>query len=168
VYEAPEGSILWTCIQPRSQVSVRTPHGDFRALGYAERLAVTIPPWHLPLQELRWGRFVSSNHTLVWIDWQGTYSKRLAILDSVEFPLHCVADSKVIAGDAILRIESGHPLRSGRLRSTILPGASALRRLFPKNLFNVDEQKTLSPSTLTVAGEASTGWTIHEVVRWEL
>jgi hypothetical protein len=168
VFEAPEGSVVWNCIQPRAQVSLTTPHGEFTGLGYAECLNITISPWLLPLKELRWGRFVSADHTLVWIDWQGPYLKRLVILDSVECPLDRVSDSEVLAGPATLRIEPGRSLRNGRLRSTILPGASALRRLLPRSLFNIDEQKWLSRGTLTISGQTCTGWTIHEVVRWEL
>ena len=168
VYQGPGGSVVWNCIQPRSVVSVCTPHGDQMGLGYAECLSITIPPWHLPLRELRWGRFVSNDHSLAWIDWQGPYSRKLAVLDSRECILESVSESQVVAGDASLQIAPGRALRSGRLSSTILPGASALRRLFPRSLFNVDEQKTLSPGSLTISGQAYSGWTIHEVVKWEL
>ena len=41
-----------------------------RGLGYAEHLSMTIPPWRLPIDTLRWGRFLSPERSVVWIDWQ--------------------------------------------------------------------------------------------------
>jgi hypothetical protein len=120
------------------------------------------------MRQLRWGRFVASDHTLAWVDWQGPFSTRIAVLDSCQCILRIVSDTQVVAGDAALQIAPGISLRAGRLGSTILPSASGLRKLFPRSLFNVDEQKSLSPGTLTLSGRKSAGWVIHEVVQWEL
>ena len=168
VYEEQAGSVVWNCIQPRSRVKVSVGDQEFHGLGYAECLTVTVPPWQLPMRELRWGRFVAPDHALAWVDWIGTYSTSFALLDSQETHLRSASEAEVVAGDAVLQIAPGKSLRSGRLGSTILSGASGLRRLFPRRLFGIDERKSLSPGTLTIAGKSSTGWVIHEVVKWEL
>jgi hypothetical protein len=168
VYESSAGSVVWNCIQPRSRAKLSVEGREFAGLGYVECLNVTVPPLQLPLQELRWGRFVAPDHTLAWVDWKGTYSTSFALLDTRLTTLSSASDREVIADDAVLQMASGSSLRSGRLGATILPGALGLRRLFPRRLFGIDEQKSLSLGTLTIAGQSSTGWVIHEVVKWQL
>jgi hypothetical protein len=168
VYEEAGGSIVWNCLQPGSRVRVRSGDRELEGLGYAECLTVTVAPWNLPLRQLRWGRFVSAVHSLAWVDWQGEHSASLAVVDGSECKLLSVSESEVAVDGGILRIAEGVSLRGGRLRSTVLPGARALKRLFPASLFNIREQKWKSRGTLIDRGETSHGWVIHEVVEWEL
>ena len=168
VYEEPGGSIVWNCIQPASRVTMRLGERELHGLGYAECLTLTLSPLHLPLSRLRWGRFVSPDHSLAWIDWEGKHSTRFAVFDGRQRELVSVSNSVVVIDGARLQIEEGLSLRSGRLRSTILPGAPGLKRFFPNPLFNVREQKWKSPATLVLSGQGSRGWVIREVVDWEL
>jgi hypothetical protein len=78
-----------------------------------------------------------------------------------------VSDAEVAVPGATLHIKNGVELRSGRLRSTILPDAPALGRLFPHSVFNVDERKWRSRGVLSSEDHDSSGWVIHEVVRWQ-
>ena len=64
MYRESAGSIVWTCLQPGSRVNISLGDRQLAGLGYAECLSVTLPPWRLPLSELRWGRFVSAEHSL--------------------------------------------------------------------------------------------------------
>lgn len=168
MYEEKGGSVIWDCVQPRSRVKVSIGNRELEGLGYAECLKVTIPPWQLPLKELRWGRFVAENHSLAWVGWLGTHSSSVAVADSREVALRSVTPERVVAGDAVLEIAPGVSLRAGRLASTILPGASGLRKLFPRSLFSIDERKSLGLGILSLSEQKCTGWVIHEVVKWEL
>jgi hypothetical protein len=168
MYEEKGGSVVWDCVQPRSRVSVSIGNRQLKGLGYAECLCITVPPWQLPLQELRWGRFVAENHTLAWVDWRGSHSCSVALIDNREAELRSVSHERVVAGDVVLDIAPGVSLRAGRLGSTILPGASGLRRLFPRRLFGIEEEKDLGRGTLTLSEQVKKGWVIHEVVKWEL
>jgi hypothetical protein len=168
VYEEAGGSIEWNCLQPASRVRMRTGEREFEGLGYAECLTVTVAPWRLPLRQLRWGRFVSAHHSLAWVDWQGEYSASFAVADGIECKLISISESEIAIESGALQIGEEISLRGGRLRSTILPGARALRRLFPPSIFNIREQKWKSRGTLVHRGETSYGWVIHEVVDWEL
>jgi hypothetical protein len=168
IYQDSSGSVLWSCLQPAAQAAVHTATGDFTGLGYAECLILTIAPWHLPLRQLRWGRFVSDHHSLVWIDWQGDHTTRIARLNSAPAQLLTATESEVSVEGANLYIGAGMPLRTGPLNQTILPGAPALAKLFPNSVFNIRERKWRSRGTLTTPNGASEGWVIHEVVDWEL
>jgi len=168
LYEEKGGSVFWDCVQLHSRVNVSIGNRQLKGLGYAECLSVTVPPWELPLRELRWGRFVSENHSLAWVDWRGSHSCSVAVLDSRETELRSVSHERVVAGDAVLDIAHGISLRGGRLGSTILPGASGLRKLFPRSLFGIEEEKNLGRGTLTLSEQMNKGWVIHEAVKWEL
>ena len=167
VYEQGAGNVRWNCLQPRSIAQVCIENRVLRGPGYAESLTLSIMPWELPLKHLRWGRFVSPQDSLAWVDWQGSFSTRFAIYDSRECALLSVSDAEVAVPNATLHIEPGIPLRSGRLGETFLTDVPALGKLFPQSLFNVVERKWLSRATLTATDHISAGWVIHEVVHWK-
>ena len=168
VYESASGNVMWNCLQPRSSVYLCVGEREWTGLGYAECLTLTLPPWQLPMRQLRWGRFVSQQDSLAWVDWQGPYSTSFAVSNSLPCETLSVTDSEVVLRDVSLRMEESLPLRAGRLGSTILPGAPALAKLLPRSLFNIEEQKWRSRGILNAHGRSSNGWVIHEVVHWEL
>jgi hypothetical protein len=129
---------------------------------------VTLPPWHLPLRQLRWGRFVSAEESLAWVDWQGDYSTSFAIHNGRECETLSVSDSEVAIPGATLRMVESFPLRAGRLGATVLPGAPALGKLLPRSLRNIEEQKWRSRGVWKAQDGSSHGWVIHEVVHWKL
>ncbi len=167
VYEDASGSVLWNCVQPRASVHLRIGDRELAGLGYAECLTVTLPPWRLPMRQLRWGRFVSPEDSLAWIDWQGAYSTSFAVRNGVRCETLSVSDSEVALRGASLRMEESFPLRTGRVGDTILPGAPALGRMLPRGLFNIEEHKWRSRGILNAEDRSSKGWVIHEVVHWK-
>jgi hypothetical protein len=166
VYQNACGSVFWNCLQPASSAHVTVGDRDLTGLGYAECLTLTLPPWQLPMRQLRWGRFVSPQDSLVWIDWQGPYSTSLAVHNSLRCEVASISDSEIILNDVKLHLDMALSLRSGRLGATILPGAPQLRKLLPHSLFNIDEKKWRSQGTLDTPDRQSHGWAIHEVVDW--
>ena len=168
VYESDAGSVEWNCLQPRSTAHLHIGERELAGLGYAECLTLTLPPWQLPMRELRWGRFVSPRHSLAWIHWQGPYSTSFALHNGRRCELVSVSESELALPHATLRMEESLPLRSGRVGSTILPATPALRKLLPGSLFNIEEHKWRSRGTLRTQEGSSDGWVIHEVVHWKL
>jgi hypothetical protein len=168
VYEGDEGVVDWNCLQPGARVRLRVGERELDGEGYAECLTVTVPPWRLPMKQLRWGRFVSEEHSLVWIDWQGSYSKSLAVIDGRRCALRAAGEKEVVAEGATLRMSESLPLRAGELGATVLPSAPRLRRMLPRPLAAIRESKWRSRGVLTCGDETSNGWVIHEVVHWDL
>jgi hypothetical protein len=167
VFESDEGSVHWCCIQPKSRVKIDMHYeGKLDGLGYAERLTLTIPPWKLPMRELRWGRFISKDHSLVWIDWQGDHAARNVYLDGTSVGAERITDSELVLRDCSLQLDCERTLRSGRLLDTVLPGAPLLARIFPIALMQSEEHKWRSRGVLTSGDKRSEGWAIHEVVHW--
>ncbi|MGA2349721.1 MAG: hypothetical protein ABSF70_04740 [Terracidiphilus sp.] len=167
VYENATGAVIWNCLQPRSQVNLWIGGREFVGLGYAECLTLTLPPWQLPMRQLRWGRFVSREDSLAWVDWQGDYSTSFAVYNGRECETRAVSDTEVAIPGVNLRMEESYSLRAGQLGTTVLPAAPALGRLLPRSLFNIREQKWRSRGSLNAHERNSRGWVIHEVVHWK-
>ena len=141
--------VEWRCVQPRARASLQIAGREVSGLGYVELLILTVPPWRLPIDELRWGRFCSEDRGAVWIEWRGAHPLRVALIDGVPADFH--------AGS--LRLHDERVLRSGRIGETVIP---RLRRLFPARIARLSETKWVSRGELA----GSEGWAIHEVVRW--
>ncbi len=137
-------------------------------LGYVEHMTLTIPPWQLPLHELRWGRFLNETNSLVWIDWKGDNPVTLVLHNGKEIQDVSVGnDSLRSAGGLCLSLKQHAIIRNGPLVSTTLSMIPGLSRIFPATILHTHERKWLSDGHLTL-GDASVekGWALHELVRF--
>ena len=112
-------------------------------LGYAEHLRITIPPWRFPLQELRWGRFLSEAHSLIWIDWQGSYSTRVVFHNGASVQAESITEQHVVltGRKIILDFERSSVLREGTLAETALSKIPNVRKIFPRSVLGIRECK---------------------------
>ncbi|HME56978.1 MAG TPA: hypothetical protein VKF63_01465 [Terracidiphilus sp.] len=115
-----------------------------------------------------WGRFVSPEESLAWVDWQGEYCTSFAVHNGNVCETLSVSDAEVTIPGATLRMEESFPLRAGRLGATVISGAPAMGKLLPRSLRNIEEQKWRSRGILDTQDGSSHGWVIHEVVHWKL
>jgi len=170
VFETADGSVDWRCLQPMSQVDLLLPRNtQLRGIGYAECLTLSLLPWQLPMTSLLWGRYLSPQDAIVWIDWRGSAPSRSVIHNGEEHFAESITESEVVFSgtSARLELDCGLVLREGRLGDTVFPGISRLAALLPRNMLSVNECKWRSRGLFrTVAGRSS-GWAIHEVVKWE-
>lgn len=164
IFHSPQGSIEWHCLAPHAIACV----GKRSGLGYAEHLEMTIPPWKLPIQRLRWGRFISDSYWMVWIDWQGENSRRIVYANGQELHAPVVEDGQIeLANGARLTMDRSLVLRDGPLGTTALGHIPGIRQTFPVRLLQVRECKWRSLGRLEWPGEPATqGWIIHERVEW--
>jgi hypothetical protein len=168
VYGTSAGCVQWNCRQPKSFARIRIGDRELAGLGYAECLTLTLPPWQLPMRELRWGRFVSAQDSLIWIDWRGPYSTSFAVHNERMLDLHSISETELAISGATLHMTESIPIRIGRLADTVLPGAPALRRICPHSVFDIEERKWRSRGVLDTGDRRGEGFVIHEVVHWNL
>jgi hypothetical protein len=170
ILESDAGTIEWHCVQPRATASVRAGKaGAVCGLGYAEHLRMTIPPWRMPLKELRWGRFLSETDSLVWIDWRGPYSKRIVFHNGAEMHAESITEQQLVLNDraVVLDFEKSFILRQGVLAKTALSRIPNVQKLFPASVLGIRECKWKSRAVLRRGVTPdSRGWAIHEVVQW--
>ncbi|MBI5495341.1 MAG: hypothetical protein HY904_09985 [Deltaproteobacteria bacterium] len=168
VLDDAHGCIRWNCLAPGARATLVDGATTLTGHGYAEVLTLTAPPWSLPIRELWWGRFVSADACLTWIDWRGPHTFRTVLLDGVEVADATVNEGGIASPTVNLRFDLTELLRQGQLgfsALSLLP--RRVLQILPGRTLLIDETKWLSRSRLQRAGKAeSHGWTIHEVVRW--
>ena len=100
--------------------------------GYAERLRLNLRPGRLPIDGLRWGRFVSAAHSAVWIAWEHPTPRRWLWHDGAEILEPKISDREISWPDG--RVTMGEPrtLRTGRLAETVLARWPRVQRWLPK------------------------------------
>jgi len=168
--ERDEGVVDWRCEAVRGRVSVecdgrRILHG----IGYAECLTMTLPPWRLPIDTLRWGRWLSdsSDRSVVWIDWQGPHPLTAVFVDGHLHHTGIVSDEGVETGGAVVTLADRHTLYSRSLVDTLGVLRPVLDPLLPPAWLALEDHKWRSRGTLSAEGRSNdTGWVIHETLRW--
>jgi hypothetical protein len=165
----PRGEIRWSCHIPRGRATVRVGGCMYDGIGYAERLRLTIPPWALSFDALRWGRHVSDRHSVVWIDWRGVESRSWVWLDGRDQPDAVVTDAGVagLAEGAELCVGSGRDVVDRRVLAAFADLLPGIARRVAGPVANMHERKRVERSTIVRAGEAvDQGWTVRELVTW--
>ncbi len=167
-----EGFLDWNCHQPMS--SVKLSFNDGRTIlgkGYAEQLLMTIPPWKIPMDTLRWGRFGSEADHMVWIDLMGDGHKYWLWYNSKPIENVTITDDRIdLQKDGIsLKMDKSIVLESEKKIYSVvrnlmkyIPGINSM---MPTRFLMADEVKWLSKSHLEGKnGKSVKGWTIHELV----
>jgi hypothetical protein len=166
--ETAEGSITWHCNTPcgRARIDLAGA-GQVSGLGYAERLSVSVRPWRLPFEELRWGRFLSADDAVTWIEWRGRESRRWVFHNGRELEGATVGAERIElpVDSGTIELRDAVVLREGRLVSTALRAIPAAGLWLPGGIKNASETKWLARGTLTTGTRCSSGWAIHEIVR---
>lgn len=164
-----DGAVDWHCeaaaAHARIDVNGSRP---VIGLGYAERLRLTVPPWHLKIDDLRWGRWVAADgtHNMVWIDWRGLHPLTMAFADGMPRHAPVVSDSDVAAGELSLSLEDRQTLVARELGEIINP-IRPLAAVVPQSLLRAGEVKWRSRGIAAgFVGGTCEGWAIHEVVRF--
>jgi hypothetical protein len=170
IFTSKHGSVEWRCLQPGALAEIHV-GADFaiRGLGYVECLTLSIPAWRLPIDELRWGRFLTESDALVWLDWRGPKPLTLVFYNGAQTACEKLTDDSVVlsGGDRALTLADRRVLRAGPLAETALAGMSRILKLLPFRILQTYEQKWCSRGTLTAPGQpARSGWAIHELVSW--
>ena len=168
--DSPQGFVDWHCEMPGAcaEIRFRRERASLRGRGYAEFLQMTLPPWRLPVEELRWGRFHSDLDTVVWIQWRGPHPLCL-ILSSGKIWTEdaAISEDRVSLPGAVLDLAGHTVLRTGPIVSTALARLPLLKHSLPGRFLALDETKWISQGTVhDSGGDSRRGWAIHEVVRW--
>jgi hypothetical protein len=161
------GRITWECLAPSARVRANDDGTIRKGTGYVERLSMTVLPWEMPIDELRWGRWMSDDATvsLVWIDWRGPAPQRWVVYHGVLADDASIGDDGVALDAGRLALSSPRTLHD-RSVSKLLRGITGLARVAARIPCDWEETKWCSRGMWTNAeGEHIQGWAIHEVVR---
>jgi hypothetical protein len=164
LFEGPDGSVNWVALLPRAEMCIQVGSERFRGLGYVERLDMSLPPWRLPAREVRWGRLLTANHALAWIEWRGELPLRFAILDGAVAELRDLSDQAVHGERGwVARLDDPQVIGDDAVGGLLAP-FSHLRRLMAP-ITHWQQLRWRSRATLSVDGQPpEVGWAIHERV----
>ncbi len=157
------GTLDWSCDAPGAAARFETDQGTaIEGAGYAERVVLAMPPWKLPIDELRWGRWVepATKRSIVWIDWTGETRLALVLENGVRQADAAVGERSVHCAAGTLELSAARAIYS-RTLAEALGGVPLVNRL-PARWRALEDRKTLSRGTLG----SQSGWAIHETVRF--
>jgi hypothetical protein len=161
--------LIWDCHHPKATAEIIFKGNIYKGLGYGETLLSTVNPVSLPIDELRWGRFLSDSYTIIWINWKGSYPLTRVFLNGILYEEADFEDDRIVfgGGSYILRFSEIRPVRMGKLEG-LFAKMKFLKFLFSRRLLNTMEQKFKAKSVLNLNSEVlSSGWSLYEVVIWE-
>jgi hypothetical protein len=163
--ETEAGSIEWNCLQPNAKAEIAVDNNRIEGSGYVDHVTITIPPWQLPFDQLRWGRFHANSDAIVWLDCQGGNEINLAFHNSAPIENWVIDAHSLRTRDVSLELETGDVLREGPLLRTALAKVPGIDKVFPDSILHTYECKRLSRGMLrTSPMTAQPGWAIHEAV----
>ncbi len=168
IYDSPGGSIDWSCLLPSARGRIEIRQGTLAGHGYVEHLKMTIAPWRLPIASLRWGRIATLDDAIVWIQWLGSFQTTVVYVNGNRVTAEHLDDERLTLGDeTTIEFDRQQVVRSGALRTTVLPAIPVLRDLAPLRLLSIRECKWISRAAITGPGRAHReAWAIHELVTW--
>jgi hypothetical protein len=162
------GRIDWECLGSDSTVDVEVDGIRMTGQGYAEQISMTVHPWRVPFDKLRWGRYAGDDggSSVVWIDLSGDVRRNWIWVDGREIG-QGIVDRDGVRGDGIvLEFKESELIRRDNVATSLLGNFALLTRLLPRRLGSIHEEKLVTRCALDARGLTSTGTSINEVVTW--
>lgn len=168
------GYLDWDCWQPRSKVELNIGGNIYSGTGYAEELTMTIPPWFIGMNSLRWGHSATGEDCAVWIQIKGRQKKQWVWLNGNKCDRTEITDSalgfadedKALSLSRKVSLESENKILNTVVKlSSVVPGFS---RVIPYGFLMSEEKKWLSEAIMRSGNSAQKGkgWAIHELVNF--
>ncbi|HLO40131.1 MAG TPA: hypothetical protein VK176_03845 [Phycisphaerales bacterium] len=164
LYESPEGAVVWNAHLPCARADLTIKGQRITGIGYVELLKMTIPPWKLPINTLRWGRLITDNHHAVWIHWAGPHPRADLWIDGRRHSIIECTDLSMSWSGGRIRLLPRATIRRGALGPGVLDSIPVLRNLVPPRIRAAHEHKWLSQGVLELPGIVESGTSIHETV----
>lgn len=167
LYNDEHGTIRWHCVMPGASAVMKFRREEVAGYGYVERLEMSLPPWHLPIETLRWGRYVQHGESVVWLDWQGKFPLTAVFRNGSPVLKATVTDDAVRSedGSVALTFTRGHVIRRGAIAETVLKNVPLIGIVLPERTLRMNEEKWLSRTGGQLPTGAPDGFTIHERVQ---
>jgi hypothetical protein len=174
IFDSEEGSLDWNCYQPASKVQLRINGNVLEGRGYAEQLILTVPPWRIPMDELRWGRFGSDEFNMVWIELREKNREQWLWLNGEKIE-NCIIEDDLISipeKDLVLNLDRAILLESEKkifsVVENIIRYIPGFNKVMPLNFLMADEFKWLSNGRLQKQCKTqASGMAIHELVNFK-
>jgi hypothetical protein len=166
--DGENNELVWNCHHPKALAEVIYNGNIYKGFGYAETLFIPVRPWNLPIDELRWGRFLSDSYTLIWINWKGKYPINKIFFNSIEYNDVIFENDIILFNGRMyeLKFSEIQLIRKGKL-SEIISKMKFLKLFFNHRILNSVEIKYKARTSLNKNSFVlSNGWSLFEIVTW--
>jgi len=175
LFDSDEGYLDWKCFQPASKVQLRINNRIIEGKGYAEQLILTALPWKIPMDELRWGQYVSNENHIVWIELREEEKQQWLWLNGKKIETCIIIEDDHISipeKNVTLKLDKGVILESEKKIYSVFEKLShyipGFNKVMPMNFLMADEFKWLSKGEFQTHGKTiSSGSAIHEFVNFK-
>lgn len=162
----PQGRVAWSAELPRATMRVQVGDRILEGIGYVERLDLTLLPWRIPADTIRWGRFVAPDAAMVWIEWQGEVERNVVFRDGALLEGARITDTAIACPDGTTLTMHDPQLLTDERVSGLLAPLEILKTIMSP-IGRLHQRRWLSRGTLQRPGlPPSSGWVIHEFVEW--
>lgn len=173
IFDSDAGYLDWNCFQPASKVTLSINDKIIEGNGYVEQLILTCPPWHIPMNDLRWGRFRSSLDTMVWIELRNENKQQWLWLNGKQI-INCTIEDDHVSSEKenfLLKLDRHGIIESDKkiyqVVHKLLRYMPGFNKLMPAKFLMADNHKWLSQGEFQKNGGAvSKGMAIHEWVNF--
>jgi hypothetical protein len=166
--DSENNELLWNCHHPKALAEILYNGDIYKGFGYAETLFLPVKPWNLPIDELRWGRFLSDSYTVIWIKWEGKYPVNKIFLNNIEYN-DAIFETDIIFfcnGLYQLKFSDIQVIRKGKLSRLFLK-IKILKLFFNPGILNSTEIKYKAKTSLIKNSIViSNDWSLFEIVTW--
>lgn len=162
------GELTWNCHHPKAATEIRFNNMLHKGKGYAETLVLPVMPYTLPVDEIRWGRFLSDATTVIWICWKGARPLNLLFLNGSWYSDAEFSEKGIKFGEKLFSLSFSEVriIRKGTF-SDLFPGKPVLKMLIGKGLMKSMETKFIAKTTFSRNSIfVASGWSIYEEVIW--
>jgi hypothetical protein len=163
-----KNELVWNCHHPKALAEVIYDGETYKGFGYAETLILPIKPWSLPIDELRWGRFLSDSYTLIWINWIGEYPINKIFFNGIEYNDAIFSNEIILfnGGAFQLKFSEIQLIRKAKL-SGLFAKMKFLKIFCNQRILNSVEIKYKARASLNKNSFViSNGWSLFEIVTW--
>ncbi|MFZ4575659.1 MAG: hypothetical protein ACOYN0_14790 [Phycisphaerales bacterium] len=161
--DGPAGSIRWTPLALNGAAIVQAGGIEYRGLGYAELIEMSLPPWQLPFTTLLWGRASFNDYGCAWIQWSGGQTLSLAVSTAGPDHTPSISADRVDLEDGPVHFRAGRVVRDETLGAGLLGMIPLVARAVPPAFLRTHEVRSLRPA-FRGASPSSTGWAVVETV----
>ena len=171
IFTSKEGNLDWNCYQPISKVNLKIGDTELKGTGYVEKLTLTVSPWKIPMNELRWGRYISNKTQLVWIEIREKEIQQWIWYNGKKIENASIEDNCITLPhlNIYLELDKGIILESEKkilkVVKDLLVYLPGFNKEMSKFFLNSDEYKWLSRGILKESNKTiNEGWAIHEFI----
>ncbi|MDP4185564.1 MAG: hypothetical protein Q8862_10430 [Bacteroidota bacterium] len=167
--DSAKREVVWCCHHPNSVSKITYNGRTYIGRGYAETLNLSVKPWQLPIQELRWGRYLSEKDSIIWINWKETYPVNLLYYNGVEYKDAVFETNKIVFNKSSYQLlfPQLSIVREGKL-ARLFSKMPWMKILFPVKILRTIEVKYKAKTSFLIDNcFHSQGWSLFEIVSWK-